>query len=282
MGSGGAGVDSRQPGLHACAAEALGNPQGWWAEKNVTVVGSVSAPALYNCVLHARGSQVINNNVRCYDESLEFAEALEERFAEHVKGGWCKGVGGWGQAMAAGRPWLRDSCIQGLRRWVSSRQRSNMARLPSASVQGSWGVWEVNCGCLATSTHPLLLPPAGSLDVEEACRGFLDLAKEAAAACVAVVFSDPAFAELFQRLYSRCDDGRVVGGRVGMGRERRWGQGAGCRVCAVCTCFIWPSLPPRHALFQRRLAHRRPDRQRAGHPGGLSAGGWAFGQLGHE
>ena len=29
---------------------------------------------------------IINNNVRCYDESLEFAEGLEERFADHVKG----------------------------------------------------------------------------------------------------------------------------------------------------------------------------------------------------
>lgn len=37
--------------------------------------------------------------------------------------------------------------------------------------------------------------------MEEACRGFLDLAKEAAAACVAVVFGDPAFADLFQQLY---------------------------------------------------------------------------------
>ncbi|KAI3425101.1 hypothetical protein D9Q98_008479 [Chlorella vulgaris] len=69
---------------------------------------------------------VINNNMRCYDESLEFAEGLEERFADNFK---------------------------------------------------------------------------GSLDVEAACRGFLDLAKEGAAACVAVVFSDPAFADLFTRLY---------------------------------------------------------------------------------
>lgn len=36
---------------------------------------------------------VINNNVRCYDESLEFAEGLEERFAEHLKGG--DGCLGW-------------------------------------------------------------------------------------------------------------------------------------------------------------------------------------------
>lgn len=61
---------------------------------------------------------------------------------------------------------------------------------------------------------PTLPPPPGSLDVEEACRGFLDLAKEGAAACVAVVFSDPAFAELFQRLYSRWG-----GGWGGMGGE---------------------------------------------------------------
>lgn len=98
-------------------------------------------------------------------------------------------------------------------------------------MQGSSNVWEVNCNLLRLTgdIHPPTPCsfPAGSLDVEEACRGFLDLAKEAAAACVAVVFSDPAFAELFQRLYSRCDDGRVVGSRVGMGRERRWRQGAG-------------------------------------------------------
>ena len=29
---------------------------------------------------------IINNNVRCYDESMEFAEGLEEMFAEHAKG----------------------------------------------------------------------------------------------------------------------------------------------------------------------------------------------------
>jgi exocyst complex component 3 len=29
---------------------------------------------------------VINNNMRCYDESLEFAEGLEERFADNFKG----------------------------------------------------------------------------------------------------------------------------------------------------------------------------------------------------
>lgn len=43
--------------------------------------------------------------------------------------------------------------------------------------------------------------------MEGACRGFLDLAKEGVAACVAVVFSDPAFAELFTRLYCS-EDGR--------------------------------------------------------------------------
>lgn len=46
------------------------------------------------------------------------------------------------------------------------------------------------------------VPGAGSLDVEGACRGFLDLAKEAAAAAVALVFADPAFADLLSRLYA--------------------------------------------------------------------------------
>lgn len=42
---------------------------------------------------------------------------------------------------------------------------------------------------------------AGSLDVEGACRGFLDTAKLGAAACVAAVYADPAFADLFLSLY---------------------------------------------------------------------------------
>lgn len=29
---------------------------------------------------------VVNNNLRCYDESLTFAEALEEQFAEGARG----------------------------------------------------------------------------------------------------------------------------------------------------------------------------------------------------
>ena len=63
---------------------------------------------------------------------------------------------------------------------------------------------------------PCCLPahtPAGCLDIEDACRGFLDLAREAAAACVAVVFSDPAFADLFTRLY--CTDDWRGGGVTG-------------------------------------------------------------------
>jgi len=71
-----------------------------------------------------------------------------------------------------------------------------------------------------TPPHPHLIPAPGSLDVEEACRGFLDLAKEGAAACVAVVFSDPAFADLFQRLYSRWAAG---GGQAAHG----WCRNAG-------------------------------------------------------
>lgn len=45
---------------------------------------------------------VINNNVRCYDESLEFAEGLEERFAEQAKGacGGCSRV-------------MQDGCLGG-------------------------------------------------------------------------------------------------------------------------------------------------------------------------
>lgn len=78
---------------------------------------------------------VVNNNVRCYDESLEFAEGLEDTLDEGLK---------------------------------------------------------------------------GQLDVEEACRGFLDVAKEAAAALVASVFADPAFADLLTRLC--CTDEWRAGG----------------------------------------------------------------------
>lgn len=58
-----------------------------------------------------------------------------------------------------------------------------------------------------TQPHP---HPAGQLDVEEACRGFLDVAKEAAAALVASVFADPAFADLLTRLC--CTDEWRAGG----------------------------------------------------------------------
>eukprot|EP00887_Chlorella_sp_A99_P000004 scaffold16.g4.t1 len=78
---------------------------------------------------------VVNNNVRCYNESLEFADRLEETFTESAR---------------------------------------------------------------------------GQLDIEDACRGFLTLAKEAVATLVAVVFSDPGFAELFPRLY--CSDEWRAGG----------------------------------------------------------------------
>ena len=58
-----------------------------------------------------------------------------------------------------------------------------------------------------------LLCISGQLDIEDACRGFLDLAKDAVAACVAVVFSDPAFADLFTRMYCTDDwrGGSVTG-----------------------------------------------------------------------
>ena len=41
---------------------------------------------------------VINNNLRCYNESQEFAEQLEETLAEHAKG---KRGGGGGVAKVA-------------------------------------------------------------------------------------------------------------------------------------------------------------------------------------
>ena len=44
------------------------------------------------------------------------------------------------------------------------------------------------------------LAGAGDLDIDVACRGFVELAKEATAACVATVFADPAFADLFSRV----------------------------------------------------------------------------------
>ena len=108
---------------------------------------------------------VINNNVRCYDESLEFAEGLEARFAEQLKGMYVGAV--------AAPPCPRFAC-----------QRACPPQHTSLD------------GCFNQS-----LPRAGSLDVEGACRGFLELAKEGVAACTAVVFADPAFAELFTRLY---------------------------------------------------------------------------------
>ena len=53
----------------------------------------------------------------------------------------------------------------------------------------------------------------GSLDIDDACRGFLDLAKEATAACVAVVFADPGFADLFAQVATTEEwrSGAVVG-----------------------------------------------------------------------
>lgn len=41
----------------------------------------------------------------------------------------------------------------------------------------------------------------GRLDIENQCRGFLELAKEAVGHLVASIFSDAAFAELFHKLY---------------------------------------------------------------------------------
>ena len=46
---------------------------------------------------------VVNNNVRCYDESLEFAEGLEERLDDALKGG----CGEWG---GGGELWCEACC----------------------------------------------------------------------------------------------------------------------------------------------------------------------------
>ena len=40
----------------------------------------------------------------------------------------------------------------------------------------------------------------GSLDIEQQCRGFLDLSKTATAQLVTSIFADVAFAELFTKL----------------------------------------------------------------------------------
>ena len=41
----------------------------------------------------------------------------------------------------------------------------------------------------------------GRLDIENQCRGFLELAKEAVGHLVSAIFADTAFAELFHKLY---------------------------------------------------------------------------------
>lgn len=48
--------------------------------------------------------------------------------------------------------------------------------------------------------------------MEEACRGFLELAKTACGGICASIFSDGAFAELFYRMYAGSED--WVGGRL--------------------------------------------------------------------
>lgn len=138
---------------------------------------------------------------------------------------------------------------------------------------------------LPTPRHPrppspsTPLPLPGLLDVEPACRGFLELAKEGVAACVAAVFSDPAFADLFPRLYCRraplagCLAGREAEPLLGCPECR-----SGCVwLPAPCPADYLPVGLPHPRLHpapcapaQRRVAGRHADRQRDGHPGGLS------------
>lgn len=69
----------------------------------------------------------------------------------------------------------------------------------------------------------------------------MELAKEGVAACVAAVFSDPAFADLFQRLYCRC----VVWGRNCV-RACAGSAAPGAPPCAVGSAHLQapPSPPP--------------------------------------
>lgn len=127
----------------------------------------------------------------CYNESLEFMEALEDKLAPHLKGGLCSKGGGVGAAST---------------RCSSARQRS--PRPPAAQLPGTPRVHPLPRPCKwPAEGHPPptpSLPPAraaGQQDIEAACRGFLELAREAASACVALIYSDPGFADLFPRLY---------------------------------------------------------------------------------
>lgn len=57
-------------------------------------------------------------------------------------------------------------------------------------------------GSLSTDAHHVRvpIPLQGSLDIEQQCRGFLDLSKTATAQLVTSIFADAAFAELFTKL----------------------------------------------------------------------------------
>ncbi|KAJ9533396.1 hypothetical protein QJQ45_026375 [Haematococcus lacustris] len=103
---------------------------------------------------------LLNNNVECHDQSLEFVEEVQVRAA-----------GSWQQAESSG---LSGHC---------------MVRLP---------------GCLVEVQEQLDEEYRDKLDqVDDVCRGFLDVAKVAMARAVVVMFNDPGMSGQLIALYSR-------------------------------------------------------------------------------
>ena len=66
-----------------------------------------------------------------------------------------------------------------------------------------WSARQLTSYISSASHAQSVLRLQGQLDIEDACRGFLDLAKAACAGVCGSIFSDPAFAELFHRMYCR-------------------------------------------------------------------------------
>lgn len=140
---------------------------------------------------------IINNNVRCYDESLEFASERGQAQARGVS--WQR----LGAALCARRnPVLVPrhgirTCLHasGFVLHSAHLQPGSTAMPPAAQCPPP-----TNFSHTPTHLHPSCSAPSpagslertfaehsrGQLDIEEACRGFLELAKEAVAASVAV------------------------------------------------------------------------------------------------
>ena len=116
---------------------------------------------------------VINNNTRCYNESTEFADHLDDTLAPPYK---------------ARSPYQAASACAALK---TSQQSAIRARTTCQKM---------------TSTRPSISGEGwcalqGRLDVEAQCRGFLELSKEAVSHLVSSIFSDAAFLELFHKLF---------------------------------------------------------------------------------